>query len=287
MSFVRRAIALPGRGHGSISYLDFGNPDRPVDLVFMHATGFNALTYRRLIEPMPEIRVLVVDQRGHGFTTLPTPSESLRNWFEFRDDLVAFLTLLDLQRVVLSGHSMGGTVSLFAAVEAPERVSRLVLLDPVVPPIDRRILPGDAPPPISAAAARRRADYPDRQTAIAAYTGRGAFTTWPEEILADYVDGGFVDLRTGGVTLTCRPQWEAATFAAQDHDAWAAFHQSVCPIRILRAESESTCGVNESSSELTDSGRISIETVPATSHFVPMERQELCRAALMSAIAAR
>ena len=253
----------------------------------MHATGFNALTYRLLIAPMPEVRVLVVDQRGHGFTTLPTPSENLRNWFEFRDDLLAFLTLLDLRRVVLSGHSMGGTVSLFTAVEAPERVSRLILLDPVVPPRDRRIFPGDAPLPISAAAARRRAGYPDRQTAIAAYTGRGAFKTWPGEILADYVDGGFVDLPTGEVTLACRPQWEAATFAAQDHDAWEAFHQSVCPIRILRAESESTCGVNESSSELTSDDRISIETVPGTSHFVPMERQELCRAALMSAIAQR
>ena len=287
MSFVRRAVALPGRGPGSISYLDFGNPDRPVDLVFLHATGFNALTYRRLIDAMSGVRVLVVDQRGHGSTTLSTGNEKLLNWFEFRDDLVAFLTLLDLERVVLSGHSMGGTVSLFAAVEAPERVSRLILLDPVVPPRDRRVFPGDAPPPIATAAARRRADYPDRPTAIAAYTGRGAFKSWPADILADYVDGGFVDIPTGGVTLACQPQWEAATFAAQYHDPWAAFAQTVCPIRILRAESESTCGLNESNSELTADGRISVETVHGTSHFLPMERQELCRAALMSAIAAR
>ena len=33
-------------GTGEISVLDFGDEKRPVDLVFAHANGFNALTYR-------------------------------------------------------------------------------------------------------------------------------------------------------------------------------------------------------------------------------------------------
>ena len=48
-------------------------PDRPVDIVFLHANGFNALTYQR--DPgtarRPTLRVLALDQRGHGLTTLP------------------------------------------------------------------------------------------------------------------------------------------------------------------------------------------------------------------------
>ena len=35
-----------------MSLLDFGDPKRPVDLVFIHANGFNALTYRTLLAPL-------------------------------------------------------------------------------------------------------------------------------------------------------------------------------------------------------------------------------------------
>jgi hypothetical protein len=106
-------------------------------------------------------------------------------------------------------------------------------------------------------------------------------------MLVDYVDDGFVDLPSGEITLACRPHWEASSFAAQDHDAWTAFARSTCPIRILRAENESTCAPREGTGDLTADGRISIETIPGTSHFLPMERQSLCRAVLMGAIAGR
>ena len=39
-------------GAGEMSVLDFGDPERPVDLVFVHANGFNAMTYRTLLAPL-------------------------------------------------------------------------------------------------------------------------------------------------------------------------------------------------------------------------------------------
>ena len=30
---------------GRVAALDFGDPDRPIDVIFLHATGFNARTY--------------------------------------------------------------------------------------------------------------------------------------------------------------------------------------------------------------------------------------------------
>jgi signal transduction histidine kinase len=50
-----RRLSLPVAndcGAGRISVLDFGDPIRPVDLVFVHANGFNALTYRTLLAPL-------------------------------------------------------------------------------------------------------------------------------------------------------------------------------------------------------------------------------------------
>ncbi|HYG26868.1 MAG TPA: alpha/beta hydrolase, partial [Caulobacteraceae bacterium] len=68
----RRFIAIESRaGAGEMSALDFGPADRPFDIVFLHANGFNALTYRSLLGPLSAgLRILAVDQRGHGESRL-------------------------------------------------------------------------------------------------------------------------------------------------------------------------------------------------------------------------
>ena len=132
----RRFIAIDSpAGAGEMAALDFGPADRTIDVVFLHANGFNALTYRSILGPLAAgLRVLAVDQRGHGASRLEARPEGRRSWKDFRDDLVALLDALDQPPVVLSGHSMGGTVSLLAAAVRPQRVSSLVLFDPVIMP---------------------------------------------------------------------------------------------------------------------------------------------------------
>jgi pimeloyl-ACP methyl ester carboxylesterase len=287
--FRRREIALPGRGDGSMAVLDFGPRDRPADVVFLHANGFNALTYRTLLAPLGEyLRILAVDQRGHGATTLPAVAEGRTNWYDLRDDLVALLETLDLTDVVLSGHSMGGAASVMAAAAAPSRVRSLVLFDPVVMTSDTTAAArrGDlADSPLVAGARRRRALFTSRQAVMDAYRGRGAFRTWPEAMLQDYVAGGFKDTPDGEVTLACAPEWEASNFTSHAHDTVAAFEALKCPARILKAEIESTCRMDARMDALVASGAIAVEVLPGTTHFLPMERPEAVRAALTGATA--
>ena len=285
----RRDIELAGRGPGVLSALDLGPTERPVDVVFLHANGFNALTYRSILAPLTkDLRILAVDQRGHGATTLTAQAEGRTTWYDLRDDLLALLGTLDLTNVVLGGHSMGGTASLMAAAEAPQRVRSLVLFDPVILPseaiaarqrgetIDNNLVQG---------AKRRRAVFPSRQAALDAYRGRGAFRSWSEEMLADYVAGGFRDLPSGEVTLACEPVWEASNFTSHDHDTWSAIRRTTRPIRMLRAEFETTARIEEGMAAMLAAGA-RIETVPGTTHFLPMERPELVRGALREAAAA-
>jgi pimeloyl-ACP methyl ester carboxylesterase len=114
------------------------------------------------------------------------------------------------------------------------------------------------------------------------YRGRGAFTTWSDDILADYVTAGFRDLPGGEVTLACAPQWEASGFAAHGHDPWEALRTATCPIEIVRAETGSTFDMSESAT--LDQSRIHIVTAPGTTHFLPMERPELLRTTVAAAI---
>ena len=286
----RRMIAIDSpAGPGEMAALEFGPQDQAIDAIFVHANGFNAQTYNSLLAPLAAgLRVLAIDQRGHGATTLAARGEGRRSWLDLRDDLVALLRVLDGPPVVLAGHSMGGTVSLLAAAARPDAVKGLVLLDPVIMP--RLVALYALAPwtsgalwkkmPIAQAALRRRAVFDDREAVVAAYTGRGAFKTWPETMLADYVDGGFVDRDDGKVELACAPAWEASNYSAQGHDPWRAIRKVTGPVRILRAERGSTCRVGD---RFARRGRdVRVETVGGTSHFLPMERPDLARDAIFA-----
>jgi pimeloyl-ACP methyl ester carboxylesterase len=271
-----RRVALPARG-GEMAVLDFGPTERPVDVVFSHANGFNARTYRTILGPLAgELRILAVDMRGHGASSLPAVIEGRDGWHEFREDLLALLQAATDGPVVLAGHSMGGTSSLLAAAAEPARVRGLALFDPVV--FTAGMAPADLTDnPLAEGALRRRAVFPSKTAVVEAYTGRGAFRSWRPEQLADYVEAGFQEMRDGQVTLTCAPAWEASNFRTHNYDPWAAFRATRCPIRILRAEIGSTARLEDGQAELEGTGRVRIEVVPGTSHFLPMERPDLVR----------
>lgn len=285
-----RRLSLPVDnrwGAGDMAVLDFGDPKRPVDLVFVHANGFNAMTYRSLLAPLSgSLRLWAPDLRGHGATTLPTRTEGRRGWSDHRDDLIALLDALDGPPVVLAGHSMGGTAALLAAAERPDRVSRLVLFDPVIwtrwmaglfqlPLFDR--LSGGIP--LVRGALRRRAVFDNREQAMAAYLGRGAFRGWPEMMLADYLTDGLAETDQG-FALTCPPAWEASNYAAQAHDPWRALRQVDGPVRILKGEAGSTCHVPAHPRGLPG---VTVEIVPDGTHFFPMLKPDVARDALFEA----
>lgn len=285
-----RRLTLPVAnrwGAGAMNVLDFGDPDRPVDLIFVHANGFNAMTCRSLLAPLSgTLRIWAPDLRGHGRTTLPAEPGGRRGWADHRDDLVALLDALDGPPAVLAGHSMGGTTALLAAAERPERVSKLVLLDPVIwrrwvvtafhlPLLDRlahRI-------PLVKSARRRRAVFDSREQAMAAYAGRGAFRGWPEMMLADYLADGLIEA-DGGFVLACPPEWEASNYASQSHDPWRALKRLDRPVRILKAEAGSTCHVPEDPRGLP---HVTVETVHGGTHFFPMLQADVARDALFDA----
>jgi pimeloyl-ACP methyl ester carboxylesterase len=285
----RRTIVVPG---GEITALDFGDPARPVDVVFAHANGFNASTYRTILTPLAEsLRILAIDQRGHGSTRLPTDPDRLKSWRLYRDDLLALLATLEGPAPVLAGHSMGGTVSLLAAGKQPGVARGLCLFDPVIMPRTVALyarMPWTSgsvwkKTPLAQGAAKRRAVFDSKASVFDAYKGRGAFKTWPDASLSDYIDGGFVQREDGKVELACAPAWEAANFAAQGHDPWTALGRIKVPIRIYRAEQGSTCRIGPAEPFELRYPNAKVTTVEGSSHFLPMERPNLIREALLAA----
>lgn len=289
----RFTLSLPD---GAMAGIRFG-ADGPPDLVFLHATGFNALTYRELLEPLGErFRIVALDQRGHGLSRLPAVPEEMPGWELYgRDMRAVFDALGDGPPLVLAGHSMGGAVSMMAAERHAARVASLVLLDPVMPTaewIAKLYTPQDLDArikdlPIARGASRRRAWFASKREAIDAYRGRGAFATWVGRFLEDYVEDGFAPMPNGdGVTLTCAAAWEAATFASSRHNGADLLARVPVPATILIGEINSVSrSVADAASRTT--ARRTVENVPGTTHFLPMERPDLVRQRLLAALESR
>ena len=105
-------------------------------IVLLHGSNADLKTWQPWAENLREdFRVIRYDQRGHGLTG-PAPDGGYSR-DAFVDDLDLIADALDLDRFVLAGNSMGGSIAMGYAIEHPERLAGLVLVNASGAPIRR------------------------------------------------------------------------------------------------------------------------------------------------------
>ena len=221
MPVDRRYYELPD---GRISGYHFGDISRPVQLVMLHANGFNGLVYRSILEKL-NVHSLALDLRGHGMSELPTDIEGLKNWDIFRDDVINFFSRYIDGPVILAGHSYGAVTGILAMPQIKDKVTGYVGFDPVMIPFFIRWLSRFSALrarmkkaiPIARAAGHRKSVFASYDAAQSRYMGRGAFKRFSSATLQDYLRGGLKPYMNG-VQLACDPLWEQAIFVAQNHN---------------------------------------------------------------------
>ena len=107
-----------------IHYWTGGQPDAPL-VVFTHGATVDHHEWDASLPLVAEhFRVLAWDVRGHG---LSRPGSF--DFIEARADLLALLDILEVQKAILVGHSLGGNLHQEVVFYHPERVQTLVMLD--------------------------------------------------------------------------------------------------------------------------------------------------------------
>jgi pimeloyl-ACP methyl ester carboxylesterase len=264
--------------------IDYGG-DGP-DLHLAHANGFPPGTYRLLVDILTEhYRVFCLPSRPlwpHSRT------QSAPCWRVMAKDLIQGLDDIESSRVFGIGHSMGGDLTLWAAVSRPDLFRRVVLIDPVILPsawlwmvrvfrslgMQRRL-------PMVQGALRRRSVWPSRQACYDHYRGKQFFARWSDASLRAYVEAGTRELVEGGVTLAYSPEWEAHVFATVPVDIWRAVSKLRIPVLVIRGERSNTF-VRESQvrmERLLPQARYVV--IPDAGHLAPMERPEAVGEAIL------
>ena len=109
---------------------DAADPAAAPAVLLIHGVTASHLSWPSVAERLPFARLIAPDLRGRGRSNdLRGPAGLAAH----ARDLVAVLDALDVDRVVVVGHSMGAFVALVLGELHPERVSRLVLVDGGLP----------------------------------------------------------------------------------------------------------------------------------------------------------
>ena len=186
---------------------DLGGEGEP--LIICHATGFHGRAYAPLAGGLVgRYHVYAIDFRGHGASDPPADGDF--GWGHIRDDLLAAIDHIGATTIKAVGHSLGGGITLMAALARPGIIEAAYLFEPIVIPPEFTFDPGENT--MAAAARRRKERFATRDEALMRYARRGSLSILRSDSLAAYVTHGFVDDPSGGVRLACSAESEARTF---------------------------------------------------------------------------
>jgi pimeloyl-ACP methyl ester carboxylesterase len=252
-------------------------------ILLVHATGFHARCWDAVVRDLGSRHVIALDMRGHGRSDNTGPF----SWDIFGADVAAFLAVLDLDHVTAVGHSFGGHAVTWAAHEHPQRIDRLLLVDPVIldpsgyeSTLHERWLTEDGEHPI----ALRRNAFASADEMFQSYRDKASFGIWRESVLRSYCEHGLVPADSGdGFQLACPPAIEAAIYMGTSgtniHHVLGDVKQ---PVTVLRAQQrpDDAQSIDFSKSPTWPGLAAALPNavdiyLPHLSHFIPMQEPEL------------
>ncbi|MCL4275242.1 MAG: alpha/beta hydrolase [Anaerolineales bacterium] len=117
----------------NVHYKKFGSGE-PV-FILLHGFGASLFSWREVTAPLAEIgTVIAYDRPAFGLTERPMEWEGESPYSqEAQIELViGLMDALGVEKAILVGNSAGGTISMLTALQYPERVESLILVDPAV-----------------------------------------------------------------------------------------------------------------------------------------------------------
>ena len=264
----------------NIPHFDYGGDGAP--LHFLHANGYPPDCYKPLFE--------LLSTKYHLFGMMLRPLwddskiEDIDDWHPLSDDLLRFLTTGGLGPAIGVGHSVGGIVTLRAALRDPGKFRALILLDPVlfVPPIlvmwnlVRALGLGNKVHPKIVGALKRRRTFDNLDMVFRGYRSREIFRYMSDENLRAYIAGITKPKADGSFELAYSREWESHIYltSLRDFDLWRDLPKLKIPTLIIRGAETDTFLENAATLVKKKNPKIQIKTLEKSTHILPLERPQ-------------
>jgi pimeloyl-ACP methyl ester carboxylesterase len=162
------------------------------NILFSHGTGFHGRVFDSTINYLgvENYNCFSIDHRGHGQsgwnTTIPL------HWDSFADDLLDVShACCGTEKIIGVGHSMGSAALLMAALREPDKFSCLILYEPIIFPLEMRLLFSlFKESPLAKLARKRRNVFKSHEEAIANFSKKPPMNTFDKQVLNDFVTYG-------------------------------------------------------------------------------------------------
>ncbi|MEC4750548.1 alpha/beta fold hydrolase [Methylomicrobium sp. Wu6] len=108
-----------------LAYSELGQPDA-APLIILHGFFASSRNWKFIAEKLAgSHRVFVLDLRNHG----ASPHHALMDYPVMAEDVRQFMMRRGLTRASLLGHSMGGKIAMWLALNYPNMVNKLIIAD--------------------------------------------------------------------------------------------------------------------------------------------------------------
>jgi pimeloyl-ACP methyl ester carboxylesterase len=108
-----------------LAFEEFGRADNP-PLVILHGFLASTRNWRFIAQTLSaHFHVYVLDMRNHG----ASPHSPLMDYSSMVNDLLLFLNQRGIRKVNLLGHSMGGKIAMWFALNYPGYLDKLIVVD--------------------------------------------------------------------------------------------------------------------------------------------------------------
>jgi len=113
-----------------VHYIEKGNGE-PV--IFIHGFLYHTVMWKKNMDALAEkFKVYAIDLYGWGFSERLDETEY--GFERYAKQVMGFMDALNIPKASLVGQSMGGGISVHVAAYHPQRINRLILVDPAVLP---------------------------------------------------------------------------------------------------------------------------------------------------------
>lgn len=189
-------------------------------LHFAHANGIPTATYGTMLSELSHhYRVCSIPVLGHD-PAYPVTN----NWVHLRKQLIHSVESANRGPVIGVGHSLGGALTILAALERPELFSQVIVLDvPTFSHLEAMTVYAakkfgfiDHLTPAKKSRTRRT-QWSTRDEAKAYFKTKALFAQFHDQCLQDYVDHALTETEAGNVELGYRLDVELAVFRTVPH----------------------------------------------------------------------